>query len=101
MVENLPPEGLTADLVDQILFEGLPDDRIERLLLLRAMVTVETYIPAWCPECGRTLAGLDVPAHRDSHWLPGSKEWPLRPEAVIRHAALDRVIDARREQEER
>lgn len=84
-----------AEVVDLIAVDGLPEDKFERLAVLRMASASETWIPTHCPETGVDLSTVDIVAHAQATWpdyIPGNL---LSPEARQREAAVYRAAGAK------
>ncbi len=79
------------DTVDLVAVDGLPEDPVERLNILRFLAKSDTWVPTHCPETGVSLEGLDIVALADSLWPSGLPYGSLSADARDREAALFRA----------
>jgi hypothetical protein len=80
-----------AEVVDLIAVDGLPEERHERLAVLRMAARSDTWVPTHCPETGVDLSTVDIVAHAEGLWpshVPGNL---LSAEAKEREAAIFRA----------
>lgn len=79
------------EIGDLINTDGLPEDKWERLTLLREAAWSDTWVPTHDPETGEPLEGQDPVALARRHWPEEIPARMMSPEALTREAALYRV----------
>ena len=84
-----------AEVVDLIAVDGLPEEKFERLEVLRLASTSDTWVPTHCPETGVDLSTVDILAHAEATWPTYSPGNLMSPEAKAREAAVYRAAGAK------